>query len=165
MSSRLKTLDSGLRRNDKAEILEVPYIDLDNKSSATPSRGVNVSISQQFSNFPGIFNLSFWYAAKFVNTTVDSNRILFTIGDALPGSVLDSVNSNVAWTQYTGQFTSGTAPVTLTFSGGGTADRRGGYLDNVIVTAVPEPSTYMMLLAGLGLMGTIAFRRRGRRLD
>ena len=31
-----------------------------------------------------------------------------------------------------------------------------------IVSAVPEPSTYAMLLAGLGLMGLIARRRRTR---
>jgi PEP-CTERM motif len=31
---------------------------------------------------------------------------------------------------------------------------------NVSVTAVPEPGTYALLLAGLGLMGTITLRRR-----
>jgi hypothetical protein len=36
----------------------------------------------------------------------------------------------------------------------------GSYLDGVSVTAVPEPETYAMLLAGLGLMATIARRRR-----
>jgi len=30
------------------------------------------------------------------------------------------------------------------------------------VTAVPEPETYAMLLAGLGLMGTIARRRKAK---
>lgn len=29
-----------------------------------------------------------------------------------------------------------------------------------LVTAVPEPESYAMLLAGLGLMGTVAFRRK-----
>ena len=31
---------------------------------------------------------------------------------------------------------------------------------NVTVTAVPEPEQYLMLLAGLGLVGAIARRRR-----
>ncbi|HEY0953455.1 MAG TPA: PEP-CTERM sorting domain-containing protein [Roseateles sp.] len=34
-------------------------------------------------------------------------------------------------------------------------------IDNVRVTAVPEPSTYALLLAGLGAVGFIARRRRG----
>jgi len=32
--------------------------------------------------------------------------------------------------------------------------------DNIYVTAVPEPESYAMLLAGIGLMGVIARRRR-----
>jgi hypothetical protein len=34
-----------------------------------------------------------------------------------------------------------------------------GYQDQLVITAVPEPESYAMLLAGLGLMGTIARRR------
>jgi hypothetical protein len=33
-------------------------------------------------------------------------------------------------------------------------------VDNISVSAVPEPGTYAMMLAGLGLVGTIARRRR-----
>ena len=39
-------------------------------------------------------------------------------------------------------------------------DNVGALLDNVSVSAVPEPETYAMLLAGLGLMGFIARRRK-----
>ena len=38
-------------------------------------------------------------------------------------------------------------------------DNVGALLDNVSVSAVPEPETYAMFLAGLGLMGFIARRR------
>ncbi len=34
-------------------------------------------------------------------------------------------------------------------------------IDNVLITAVPEPSTYAMLLAGLGLLGYSARRKNG----
>ena len=33
------------------------------------------------------------------------------------------------------------------------------YFDNIVVTAVPEPETYAMLLAGLGLLGFTARHR------
>jgi len=36
----------------------------------------------------------------------------------------------------------------------------GALLDNVTVAAVPEPDTYAMVLAGLGLMGFVARRRK-----
>jgi hypothetical protein len=37
----------------------------------------------------------------------------------------------------------------------------GSYTGSVNVVPVPEPETYALLLAGLGLMGTIAKRRKG----
>jgi PEP-CTERM motif len=36
------------------------------------------------------------------------------------------------------------------------------YIPDVTVSAVPEPETYAMMLAGLGLMGTIARRRKNK---
>lgn len=38
--------------------------------------------------------------------------------------------------------------------------RKGPLLDNVTVTAVPEPETWAMLMAGLGMVGFMAKRRR-----
>ena len=48
---------------------------------------------------------------------------------------------------------------TLSFYSVGGAASSGAVLDNVSVTAVPEPETYAMLLVGLGLMGAVARRR------
>jgi hypothetical protein len=39
-------------------------------------------------------------------------------------------------------------------------DNFGALLDNVSVSAVPEPETYAMLLAGLGFVGFMARRKR-----
>ncbi|MDD4881070.1 MAG: PEP-CTERM sorting domain-containing protein [Gallionellaceae bacterium] len=44
----------------------------------------------------------------------------------------------------------------VTFS----SDGSDAVLDNITVSAVPEPETYAMLMAGLGMMGFVARRRR-----
>ena len=46
--------------------------------------------------------------------------------------------------------------------GGSKATFYGATLTYTPVTAVPEPESYAMLLAGLGLVGTIAIRRRNQ---
>ncbi|HPX88647.1 MAG TPA: PEPxxWA-CTERM sorting domain-containing protein [Methylophilaceae bacterium] len=56
-----------------------------------------------------------------------------------------------------------TPTVTNTYSFGFTTnsnDNVGALLDNVSVTAVPEPETYALMLAGLGLIGFSARRRK-----
>lgn len=35
-----------------------------------------------------------------------------------------------------------------------------GIIDNIVLTAIPEPETYAMLIAGIGLLGFLARRRR-----
>ena len=35
-----------------------------------------------------------------------------------------------------------------------------GIIDNIVLSAIPEPETYAMLVAGLGLLGFVARRRR-----
>jgi MYXO-CTERM domain-containing protein len=66
------------------------------------------------------------------------------------------------WNTYSLNFTAG-ASNTLTFTG---VAASGGPtsigLDNITVTAVPEPSAYAMALAGLGALGFMARRRKSR---
>jgi len=52
---------------------------------------------------------------------------------------------------------------TLKFSARGTSDSYGTSLDKVsLISAVPEPETYGMLLAGLALVGVVARRKASR---
>ncbi len=77
------------------------------------------------------------------------------------GNVLstESVNYGAAWTNKSLTFTT-TGNTTLSFAGQTTSDST-AFIDNVSVTAaVPEPGTYAMLMAGLGLLGVLARRRK-----
>ena len=57
-----------------------------------------------------------------------------------------------------------TAPGLANGNGQSLADEGWG-IKSAMVTAVPEPETYAMMLAGLGLMGTIARRRKQKLLN
>lgn len=110
----------------------------------------------------GWYELSFWYSAR-MNVAAGSNGLGFTFGD-LTGQVLTSTAgapSGNVWQQYTGLVHLNGATA-LTFFAAGASDSVGGSLDNVSVTAVPEPESYAMMLAGLALMGTIARRRKSK---
>ena len=63
--------------------------------------------------------------------------------------------------QQSYSFVANSASTLLSFSSG-PSGYSGSVLDNVSVTAVPEPETYALMLAGLGLMGAIARRRKAK---
>ena len=112
----------------------------------------------------GTVNLSFWYSARPNTGKTNDLRVQFGsfTDDVLVGVV--NTTGNHQWQQYTlNNFQLNTSGTTrLTFIATGTSDSYGGSLDNVVVTAVPEVETYAMMLAGLGLMGTIVRRRKSK---
>lgn len=90
-----------------------------------------------------------------------TDNLLVSFGTA---SQTFNLASNAAWNTYSLSFiASANTNYNLTFNNAG-GDNVGIVLDNVnvLVSAVPEPETYAMLLAGLGLMGTIARRRKAK---
>lgn len=143
-------------------------IELRNNVAGTAQDGVNfveldttrnMSMKQTITG-TGLFQLSFWYSAR-PHRAAGDNTLGFSFG-SLSGTVLGTTagtNANV-WQHYTG-LVNLSGPTDLIFSALGRSNSYGGSLDNVSVTsAVPEPETYALLLAGLGLVGAIARRRK-----
>ena len=142
-------------------------IELRNNVSGTAQNGVNFveldtnannSMVQNIAAAAGDYYLSFWYSAR-PGVAAGSNGVSFSFG-SLSGTVLAATagtNVNV-WQQYVAKVHL-TGATQLTFSAVQLSDSLGGSLDNVSVTAVPEPESYALMLAGLGLMGAVARRR------
>ena len=72
-----------------------------------------------------------------------------------------STPANMLWTQGLYNFTATGTSTTLSFAALNGVNGGGAMLDNVSVSAVPEPAEWAMLLSGIGLVGWAAKRRRG----
>ena len=133
------------------------FLDLNGSSTGGLSQSFSVAANQQY-------QLSFWYALNGTNTGVRALVTVDPIGESLNSALLQFTSAPsqdpIGWKKYNATFTStATSPVTLSFeslSGGA----QGILLDNVSVSAVPEPGTTMLLLAGIGALGFVARRRK-----
>ena len=102
----------------------------------------------------GTFSFQSLWLKSWYNDTA-SGTISGWLNGVQVGSV-SGVRSN-SWAQFTGNFAS---IDTLRISFGDYFLMDNVSLDSASVSPVPEPETYAMLLAGLGLMGGMARRRK-----
>ena len=147
-----------------------PNIELRNNVAGTAYDGSNFveldtysnsSMSQLLTGASGLYELSFWYSAR--PGTGTTNDLSFSFDGIASGTVLNGIGnsgSDHSW-QHFSQIVNFDGNGLLTFSAVGISDSYGGSLDMVSFTsAVPEPETYAMLLAGLGLLGFMVRRRK-----
>jgi hypothetical protein len=118
-------------------------------------------ISQTFMTVPGrTYTLSFAYANNPWSTSTASESVSV---DGLSASVTHntSTTTDLNWLTYANTFAATSSSATLTFTETVGANNGGVLLDAVSVAAVPEPSTWAMMLLGFGGIGFLGYRARG----
>ncbi len=115
--------------------------------------GSDGTLSQTFTDTPGATYESIFYLASDGGTPND-------FGVTGPGSLFITTMNDIPsspFVEYFGYFT-GSGSDTITFNFRNDPGYQG--LDNVSVTAVPEPATWGLMLAGMGVAGAGLRRRR-----
>jgi len=125
-----------------------------------PGVGPGTGMSQSITLSAGqTYQFSFLYNGGGGGSTT---QIAYSIGPSLSGSVSTAslnVYGGSPWAIFSTKFSPTVSDAeTLNFMPNGAWS--GGFIDAVNVSAVPEPKTYAMLLAGLGLMGFIVSRKK-----
>jgi hypothetical protein len=124
------------------------------------SRSTN-STMQRTIDKAGIYDLSFIYSPR-PNVSAQSNGIEVLLDGELlspPGTIGIVGGSNTSWSiQQSDRFQANAGSV-ITFRAVGTGETLGGYVDNITLSAVPEPATWGLMILGFGMIGA-AMRRR-----
>ena len=133
----------------QASLLRNQPRELDSNNNSSMSRSIDA----------GNYLLAFYYSPR-PGCPAASNGISVLLGNVEIFNITGAGAGNTVWTPQQVYF-SADALSTLTFAAVGTSDSLGGYLDNIRLTAaVPEPSTWAMMLIGFGAIGFSMRRRR-----
>ena len=125
----------------------------------------NGGIKQSFATQAGAKYLVEFYGMTFQNAGNDGTGEITALIDNAVIDTYQLVNhssSSNAWQRFSFNFIANGTSTTLEFRNTLAAGKQYSFLDNVSVTTapVPEPETYALMLAGLGLLG---WKLRSRR--
>jgi len=128
--------------------------------------GSTGSITTLVNLAPGTYSLSFDYTGNQLGSQFAQAGFTVTVGALLNSVIGPLANDNAIFTTYNGQFAVANAgQYALTFTQNGGDLFRGSILDSVsissVASAVPEPVSWAMMIAGFGVVG-LSLRRRGR---
>ncbi len=131
------------------------FVELDSYGNSGMFQNLATTVGQTYT-------LNFSYANR-VQTTAATNGLDWSLDgikwESLTTPAANNTNQH-DWLLFSTSFVA-TGTTKLSFRATGTADSYGSSLDNISVTsAVPEPQTYAMLLAGLCALGFMARRRQ-----
>ena len=132
----------------------VNFVELDTTSNSLMAQAVGTSLGASY-------NLSFAYSAR-EGVPLGSNGIE-VFWNGVSQGVFDAAGAPAGhnWNVFNLLVSGAAGSSTLQFVGVGTSDSLGGSIDAVALnTAVPEPETYALMLAGLGIIGFVARRRK-----
>jgi hypothetical protein len=131
------------------------YVDLNGSSGSFGEISSNASFA------PGTYTLSFFLGSSqggADNVGPGPKTTTVTLGDFTQSITLAS-NFGPTLQTFTFTTTGGQLVFTSVPDGGNFAPYIGNILDNVQVSAVPEPSTWLMMLLGFAGLGFAAYRR------
>ena len=133
------------------------YIELDSHPGPNSNSSMYQDIILPHS---GGYILSFWYHPR--TDLPDDNRIDVTFDGQLVVTANATTSELNDWTEYSVSLfvADVSAPKRLIFSAGGLSNSFGGLLDDIELVPNPEPTT--LLLMGAGLFGLASARRKFR---
>jgi hypothetical protein len=137
------------------------YVDLDGTGNPAPGfSGIATTIT--LPSAPS-FNLSFSLGNNPFTSPSQVLAVLVPNGNIPGASIISTqvaVNNSPNFATVSQSFTATAGVYQLAFVTNVTGDNGGAVIDNILVTAVPEPGQLAMLFGGLGMIVAMAARRR-----
>ncbi|MEL4179245.1 PEP-CTERM sorting domain-containing protein [Roseateles sp. PN1] len=130
----------------------VKFVELDSYSNSGMFQTVGTSVGSSY-------NFSFSFANR-EGTAAATNGLDWTVDGGKTWNAAPTLNSS-KWADFSTSFIASSASTVIGFRATGTNDALGTSLDKVsLTTAVPEPESYALMLAGLAAVGFVARRRK-----
>ena len=129
------------------------------------NQGIGNGIKQSVATVPGKdYTLTFWLGHQFgfaPGYTEGPGALEFYIDGQLMDSIANSENAfqDVAWTRYSHTFTANESETVIAFLNDTPVGNNYSGLDNVSLSAVPEPSSLVLLCAGIASLAAFARKR------